>query len=552
MADKSKTIVVVGGVAGGAGAAVKARRVDESANIIMFERGPYVSYANCGIPYYVGGDIADRDELLLITPERFKERFNIDVYTNAEVIKIDRESKEVEVFESHTGQKRRQHYDKLIIATGSRPGSLNIPGIRSSNIFTLWTVPDAIAIKQWVQRTSAKSALVIGGGFVGLEAVEAFVNLGLRVVLVEASEQLMPAFDREMVSPVLEHLKRHRVYVKTGAAVTAFKGEPAEEAVLSDGSSVSFDIAVVSAGVKPNLELAVDSGLAMGKAGGLSVNEYMQTSDPDIYAAGDIAESINMITGEQSRIPLAGPANKQARVAGANAAGGSLSYNGALGSMIIKVLDYTLAKAGLSEKEANSIGIDHFVSYTHSSDHAGYYPGSTIMAIKLTVERNSGRVLGAQIVGQNGVDKRIDILATAMYAGMTVWDLEQLDLAYAPPFSSAKDPVNIAGMVASNIMRGEVVSYTPAEVKDMLNLGDEVQIVDVRTPREYNAGHLPGAVNIPVDELRARYRELDLSKKTVLYCGIAYRSYLGLRMLDDKGFRDIGHMSGGYNAWILL
>lgn len=542
-------IVVVGGVAAGASAAAKARRENEFAEIIMLEKGEYVSYANCGIPYYLSGDINKRDHLFLVTPERFRERFNIDVRIRHEVTKVNASEKRVEGTNHATGESFRIPYDKLILATGGTPIIPPVPGVDLQNIVTLWTVPDVDKIKTYVGTFQPEDAVVVGGGFVGLEAVEALLNVGVKVTLIERLNQVMPPLDSELAGILSHHLAQKGVRVILGNGVAKFNGRiGVEEVELADGQKIPTDLVIMAVGVKPMTDLAVDAGLQLGETGGVLVNERMETSVPDIYAAGDIVESVNLITGQKVRLPLAGPANKQGRVAGTNAAGGNKTFKGVLGSMIVKVCELVAAKTGLNEREALELGLDHFVVYTHPADHAGYYPGAQPMVIKLVVDKSTGRVLGGQIVGSTGVDKRIDVLATAIYGKMTVEDLEDLDLAYAPPFSSAKDPNNLAGMVAANIWRGEMASITPQEVATRLE-DTNFQVVDVRTPQEYQRNRIPGAVNLPLDDLRQRWRELDLEKETVVYCGVAYRSYLAYRILKQQGFKQLKNMTGGFNSW---
>lgn len=548
----ARKILVIGGVAAGAGAAVKARRVDESAEIIMFERGPYVSYANCGIPYFIGGDIADRGDLFLVTPERFAARFSIDVRTGHEVIGLDPKARRVRARRVDTGQEYDETYDKLVIATGNAPVRLNVPGGDLEGIYPLWTVPDADAIQTYELNHSPREALVIGAGFVGLEAVEALVRLGHHVTLVELAPQVLPQMDPEMTSLITRHLVDKGVEVILGQAVTEFEGQKrVQSATLKDGRKIACGIVISAVGVRPRLDLVRQAGLTIGEAGGVAVDDHMRTSDPDIFAAGDIVESVHLVSGRRIRLPLAGPANKQGRVAGANAAGDDKRFRGVLGTMIVKVCDLAAGKTGLGEKEAREAGFDPIVSYTHNQDHAGYYPGSETMVIKVVADKATGRLLGAQAVGPRGVDKRIDVFATALLGKMTLEDLEDLDLAYAPPFGSAKDPAIVAGMVAANIRRGEVQAVTPAELARDLHDGRDIQVVDVRTPGEYRAGHIPTAVNIPVDDIRKRAKELDPDRETVVYCGVGYRSYLAYRILKHLGFKKLHNLSGSWRSWTM-
>lgn len=547
-----KRVVVVGGVAGGAGAAVKARRTCEDAEIVIFERTPYVSWANCGLPYYIGGVISRREELFVVSPGRLASRFNIGVRTRHEVTAIDRPRKTISVRNLETGEVRDEHYDALILATGSEPARPPIPGLDNERVFTLVSVEDADRLHQFIDERKPGSAALIGGGFIGLETAEALLERNMSVSIIEMMDHLLPPVDKEMAEPLVLHLRDKGAEVILDKKVQQIEESGDKLRVrLSGGRTVPCDFAVSAMGVVPRLDLARQAGLAIGPSGGLAVNERMQTSDPVIYAAGDICEVRHIVTGKPVRIPLAGPANKQARVAGANAAGGNLRYSGSLGTMVVKVCDLTIAKTGLAEKEAAAEGIPYHVSYTHSQHHADYYPGARMMTVKLVVDESTGRVLGAQIVGGAGVDKRIDVIATAIHARMTVEDLEDLDLAYAPPYSSAKDPVNIAGFVAANIFRGEVDAIEPEDLSELLKRED-VQLIDVRTPGERKAGEIPGARLIPIDQLRDFVGELDPHKKTVVYCAIGYRSYLGYKVLKQRGFEDVAHLAGGFDEWKLF
>ena len=549
----NKKIVIVGGVAGGAGAATKARRVDETAEIIMFERSGYVSFANCGLPYHIGGQIPERDNLFLVSPDRFRKWYNIDARINHEVIKIDRANRKVQVKNHTTEETFWETYDKLIIATGGSSVKPPIAGIDLENIHNLWTVVDMDNILQVLSSSVIKKVTVIGAGFVGLEMVEAFVNRGLEVTLIEKDKQVLPAIDHEMTKKLQTKLEDENVKIILGQGVASFEGKDGKVAkiILDSGTSVEADLVVVSVGVKPNLHLLEDAGIKTGSTGGVVVNDYMQTNDPHIYAAGDIVESTHLVTGKKIRVPLAGPANKQGRVAGANAAGGKLKlkFKGVLGTFIVKIFDMAAAKTGLSEKEIAKEKIDYFISYSATKSHSGYYPGAEWMIIKLLVEKGTGRLLGAQIVGAKGVDKRIDILATAIYANLTVEDLENLDLAYAPPFSLAKDPVIIAGMVAANLMRGEVETINLNEFNDLLEKGEEIQLIDCRSISDIDQmGRIPDTDVMPVDEIREWFGDLDKDVPIVIYCGIGYRSYLAYKILKHHGF-NVKSFSGGYSVW---
>lgn len=539
----SKTIVIVGGVAGGASAAAKARRTDEHAEIILFERGPYVSFANCGLPYYVGEEIKKRDSLLLQSPRSFWSRFRVQARVQHEVLRIDRKNKQVEVRPLPAGDRFFQKYDTLVLAPGAGAVVPSIPGLPADNVFKVKTVPDSDAIREWILREKPQSAVIVGAGFIGLEAAEALKRRGIKVTVVEMLPQVLPAFDPDMAMFVGSHLEEQGIDLVLGDGIKELTGAPAvRQVALQSGRVVPADMVILSIGVRPELNLARECGLAIGASGGIEVNEYQQTSDPDIYAAGDAVEIVHLVTGRKTRIPLAGPANKQGRVAGSNAAGGRLTFPGALGTAIVECLGITAAKTGLSEAEAQREGIPYYVSYTHSLHHAGYYPGAALMHVKLIVERETGRLLGAQIIGEGGVDKRIDVIATALYARLNVTDLENLDLAYAPQFSAAKDPVIMAGFVAANVSRAEIGTITCAQLSEKMG---RIQLVDVRTLEEFQGGHLENAIHIPIDELRERLNELDPAKETVVYCRVGFRGYLAALILQQSGFGMVKNLSGG-------
>ena len=545
---KPLRIVIIGGVAGGASAAAKARRVNESAVITIFEKGPYVSFANCGLPYYVGETILDRDDLLLQTPEKFWKRFRVTAKVRHEVLSIDRKNKTIEVKNLQNGELFNEAYDKLILAPGAGAIVPNLPGIRARNLFTVKTVPDSDAIKNFLQSHQSKQALVVGAGFIGLETVEALVNRGLDVTVVELAPQVLPSFDSDMAALVAEHLMNRGVTIITGDGIKAFHEHEgwAVQAELESGRRIPMDLAILSIGVRPELKLAREAKLDIGETGGIAVNDRQQTSDPNIYAAGDAVETIHLVTGRRTRIPLAGPANKQGRVAGSNAGGGDLRFPGALGTAIVETLGIIAAKTGLSEDEAKTNGFDYFISLTHPLDHAGYYPGAEQLHMKLIAEKKTGTLLGAQIIGEQGVDKRIDVLATALTAKFTVEDLENLDLAYAPQFNSAKGPVIMAGFVAANALRGEVKTITGKELQQKLAANTSLQLLDVRTPDEYQEAHLPHARLVPVDELREHLQDLDPTLETVVYCRVGLRGYLAARILLQHGFTHVSNLTGGF------
>jgi len=543
---KQMKIVIIGGVAAGASAATKARRTNENAQIVVLEQGEYVSFANCGLPYYVGGTIPKRDSLLVVREELFRKRYNIDVRTLSQVTKINRSKKTVTVLDKRNNTTYEESYDKLIIATGARPFVL--PFLKDcKNSYTCFTLYDVDKIKEAFSAAPVKKAVVIGAGYIGMELVEQLNLLGVDCTIVELKSSILPQFDKEMTNPVVYTLKEKGVDVKTGVSVVdadVIDGV-AKRLKLSNGEEIECDVVFQTAGVIPNVELAREAGLEVNR--GIVVNNKMQTSDPDIYAAGDAIEVKSIVTGKNVWIPLAGPANKQGRVAGCNAAGGNLEFKGVVGSSIIKVFDWALAKVGLSETECKDQGLNYNVTIVHPLHHAGYYPGGKQLTIKLIFDSTTGRIYGAQVIGKEGVDKRADVIATAIYAGLTVFDLENLDLVYAPPFSSAKDPVIMAGMTASNIIRGEVKNILPDRVFELIDNPDYI-VLDVRTPEEYEFGHIKGAVNIPVDELRNRLSELPKDKKIIVYCGVGFRSYHGCLILKANGF-DCLNMSGGWTSW---
>ncbi len=542
-------VVIVGGVAGGASAAAKARRANESADITLFEKGPYVSFANCGLPYYIGGDIPDRGDLFLQTPEKFWTRFRVRVHVGHEVIRIDRAAREVEVKNLATGAVFRAPYDRLILAPGAGAVVPPVAGLPAENIFTVKTVPDSDAVRAFLEKNRPRRAVVVGAGFIGLESAEALTRWGVAVTLVELESQVLPPFDPDMSAFVGGHLRASGVALELGRGLKAFHGGPrAREIELTDGHRLPMDMAILSIGVRPELKLAREAGLTIGAAGGIAVNDRQQTSDPDIFAAGDAVEVVHAVTGKTVRMPLAGPANKQGRVAGANAAGESLVFPGAVGTAIVECLGITAAKTGLSEKEARRLGMPVQATTIHSLDHAGYYPGGELLHIKIISDPGDGRLLGAQVVGEKGVDKRIDVLATALAARMKVTDLETLDLAYAPAFSSAKDPVILAGFVASNALRGEERLITCDDFRQRRDRGEAFQLVDVRTAREFARDRLEGAINIPLDELRDRLPELNPAAETVVTCQVGLRAHVASRVLLQNGFARVSNLTGGMTS----
>ncbi|MBN1392897.1 MAG: CoA-disulfide reductase [Sedimentisphaerales bacterium] len=540
----TKRILIVGGVAGGASAAARLRRLDEEAEITLFERGKYISFANCGLPYYIGQVIKNRDDLLVQTPEKFKARFNIDVRINTEVISIDRKRKELNVKDLSSGNIYTEKYDKLILSPGAEPARPPIPGINSPRIFTLRNIPDADAINKFIEEQKPKRAVVVGGGYIGLEMAENLRQRGLLVAIVEMLDQVMPVLDKEMANLLHEHLHDQSIALWLGDAVAGFRESDSKLFVdLKSGMELRCDMAVLAIGVKPETKLAKESGLEIGSTGGIKVNESLQTSDPDIFAIGDAIEVQNFVLKTPSLIPLAGPANKQGRIAADNICGRNIKYKGTQGTAVLKVFELTVGMTGASEKDLKKTNIDYEKIYIHPANHVGYYPGAQQMHIKMLFSKPEGKVLGAQIVGKDGVDKRIDVFATAIRAGMTVFDLQELELAYAPPYGSGKDPVNMAGYAAGNILDGT------ASVKHFERLASGVFMLDVRSHSEVKRGSIAGAVNIPVNQLRQRIDELPKNETINISCAVGIRSYIASRILKQKGF-DACNMSGGYSTYL--
>lgn len=539
--------VIIGAVAGGASAAARLRRLDEHAEIVIFERGDYISYANCGLPYYIGNVIRERDKLFVQTAADFRKRFNIDVRVRSEVLSIDRTAKTISARDLATGRTYTEPYDKLILSPGAEPLRPPLPGIDRPGIFTLRNVADTDYIKQYADRRSNGRAVIIGAGFIGLEMAENLHHLGMHVTVIEMGSQVLAPLDHSMAAIVEEHILSKGVDLLLDTKVTRFEQADGGLNVLVDDAQPLFaDIIIMSAGVRPDTHLAKDAGLATGRSGGIIVDEYLRTSDTDIYAVGDAIEFANPITGQSMPTYLAGPANKQGRMSADNVVLGNVSqWRGAINTAIVKVFDMTVGVTGVASKHLSAAGIDHFVSTTHSGSHASYYPGAEQMTIQLAVDRKS-RVLGAQVVGYNGVDKRTDIFAGIIQRGGTISDLTSFEHAYAPPFSSAKDPVNIAGFVAENILLGKMTPFYwheagEAAVKHLL--------VDVRTREEYLEGAIEGAIHIPLDELRERMHELPPEEPVYLYCEGGARGYLAQRILNQHGYKEVYNLSGGYKLW---
>ena len=541
-------VVIVGGVAGGASAAARIRRLDESAEIIVFEKTGYISYANCGLPYYIGDVITDSGDLTLQTPESFWKRFRISVKVNHEVTNIDVTQKTVKVKNLLTGTEWEETYDKLLLSPGAKPVRPNLPGIDSEKIFSLRTVEDTFRIHDYLEKTKAQSAVIVGGGYIGIEVAENLKEKGLNVTIVQRPNQLMNTLDYDMASFVHSKLRAKGISLRLNSNVTSFR-QDGERIVtlLEDNSEIAADMVLLAIGVAPENSLAKQAGLKLGVKGSIVVNDRMETSVQDIYAVGDAIQVKHFVTEEDTVIALAGPANKQGRIAADNICGGDRHYQGSMGSSIIKIFDMTVAGTGLTEKAAKSMGIDCESVVLSPASHAGYYPGAKVMTMKVVFEKDTWKLLGAQIVGTEGVDKRLDVLATAMHAGMKANMLKDLDLAYAPPFSSAKDPVNMAGFMIENIRNGFVKQYHWDEIAGIPRDGSVI-LLDTRKAYEYKCGHIDGYINIPLDDLRERMNELDESKPVYVICQSGFRSYIACRILTQNGF-DCYNFSGGYRFY---
>ena len=541
-------VVIVGGVAGGATAAARLRRLDESAEIVVFERSGYVSYANCGLPYYIGGIITDRAELTLQTPESFWRRFRVDMRVRHEVTAIHPDTKTVDVKNLATGEVFAESYDKLILSPGARPTQPALPGVGIDRLFTLRTVEDTLKLREFIEQHHPRSAVLAGGGFIGIELVENLRELGLDVTVVQRPKQLLNPLDADMAAFLHAQLRQKGVKLMLGRTVEGFAADGDRVSVLiKDEAPLTADMVVLAIGVTPDTALARDAGLELGVKGSIVVNDRMETSAPDIYAVGDAVQVKHSVTGQDTLLSLAGPANKQGRIAADNICGGDSRYLGSQGSSVIKVFDMTIAATGVNEKTARQAGIDCDKVFLSPMSHAGYYPGGKVMTMKVVFEKGTYRLLGAQIVGYEGVDKRIDVLATAIHAGLTGPQLKDLDLAYAPPYSSAKDPVNMAGFMIENLSRGLVEQFFPEDV-DALPRDGSATLLDVRTPGEYAAGHAEGFVNLPVDDLREHLAEIPADKPVYLICQSALRSYIACRILSQHGLR-CSHLSGGWRLY---
>ncbi|MCL9776304.1 FAD-dependent oxidoreductase [Vibrio methylphosphonaticus] len=559
-------ILIVGGVAGGASAAARARRLSEDAQIVMFERGPFVSFANCGLPYHVGGDIQDRSKLLLQTPESFLARFNVDVRVMSEVKSINRNDKTVTVKNLVDGTQYTESYDFLLLSPGAAPFVPPISGIANPLTHTLRNIPDMDRILQTIQMNKPEHATVVGGGFIGLEMMEAFHQLGIKTTLIEMADQVMTPVDKEMAGFAHAEIKAHDVDLRLGVALESVHytsshhvaskdaGEPTEhqhlqgslQLTLNNGEQLDTDMLIMSIGVRPESSLAKEAGLQLGEFGGIYTNDAMQTSDPSIYAVGDAVEDKDFVTGKPGFVPLAGPANRQGRMAADNMLGRNETYQGTQGTAIVKIFDLAVASVGKNEKVLKREGIRYEKVYVHTASHASYYPGSEIVSLKLLFSPETGKILGAQAAGKDGVDKRIDVLAVAQRAGMTVEQLQHLELTYAPPYGSAKDVINQAAFVANNILKGD---STPIHFDEIDNLTSDQVLLDVRNPGELeNGGFIDGAINIPVDQLRQRMNELPKNKEIIIYCQVGLRGNVAYRQLVNNGF-NARNLIGGYRTY---
>lgn len=544
-------VVIVGGVAGGATAAARIRRLDEKAEIVVFERSGFISYANCGLPYYISGVISDGGDLTLQTPESFMSRFRVDMRVHHEVTAINKDKKTVSVKNLETGEEFEESYDKLLLSPGAKPTRPNLPGVGIGSLFTLRTVEDTFRIREFIDTHSPKSAVLAGGGFISLEVAENLRELGMDVTIVQRPKQLMNPFDSDMAAFIHAEMRKHGVKLALGHTVEGFEErDGGVDVLLKDAAPLHADMVVLAIGVAPDSTLAKDAGLELGMKGSIVVNDRMETSAPDIYAVGDAVQVKHFVTGEDAVISLAGPANKQGRIAADNICGGHSVYGGSQGSSVIKVFDMTVATTGINERTAKKAGIDCDKIYLSPASHAAYYPGGRLMTMKVVFEKGSCRLLGAQIVGYEGVDKRIDVLASALYAGLNGVQLKELDLAYAPPYSSAKDPVNMAGFMIENIAQGNVKQFHWEEADALPRDGSAI-LLDARTPAEYARGHLEGFRNLPLDELREHLEELERDKPVYVVCQSGLRSYLACRILAQHGV-DCCHLAGGYRLYEVI
>ncbi|MDN5388452.1 MULTISPECIES: CoA-disulfide reductase [Bacillus] len=542
----NKKIVIIGGVAGGATTAARLRRLDEQAHIVLFERGEYIAFANCGLPYYIGETIKSREKLLVQTAEGMSKKFNLDIRIRSEVVKINRDKKTVTVNDLAADQIYEENYDTLVLSPGAKPIVPPIPGLaEADNLFTLRTIPDTDQIKNYIDSHNPKKAVVIGGGFIGLEMAENLVGRGIHVTLVEMSDQVMAPLDYEMAAVIHKHLHEKGVTLILKDGVQSFS-DKGKKVILSSGKVIDPDFTVLSIGVTPENALAVEAGLRIGPRGGIQVNEKLQTSDKHIYAIGDAIETADYVHQQPAFIPLAGPANRQGRIAANNIYGKQETYKGTLGTSIAKIFDLTAAVTGSNEKTLKQHGIDYKVVHIHPASHAGYYPGASQLALKIIFSPHDGMIYGAQAIGKDGADKRIDVIATAMKGDLTVFELTELELAYAPPFSSAKDPVNMAGYVASNMVEDGLETVQWHEIDKIVERGGF--LIDVREPHERKAGYIKGSVNIPLGEIRDRQDEIPNNQPIYVACQVGLRGYLAARILLGSGYRAI-NLDGGWKTY---
>lgn len=540
-------VLIVGGVAGGASCAARLRRLDESCEIVVYDRGAFVSFANCGLPYHVGNVIEDESTLLVAKPELFQQRFAIDIHTETEAISIDRQAKELTVRDLRSGATRGERYDALVLAPGAAPIRPSLPGVELPGVFAVRNIPDVRAIRARIEGSRGGDAVVIGGGFIGLEMAENLARRGMSVTIVEKLPQVMPPLDPEMAVPVRRHLEAHGVRLILGDGLAAIESEPAGRLVVvtEKGTRLSSDLVILAIGVRPETQLARDAGLAIGVRGGIAVDRSLRTSDPSIWAVGDAVEVGDIVTGQELVLPLAGPANRQGRIVADSIAGRPATFRGVQATAVVGIFDLTVASTGASEKGLLRAGIDSFETvHLHPGHHAGYFPGAQPIHLKLLFSRADGRILGAQAVGLEGVEKRIDVIATAIQFGATVHDLAEAELCYAPQYGAAKDPVNLAGMIAVNALAGDA----PLADWQRLEEPDHV-VVDVREPQEYEAGHIPGSVNLPLSQLRSRHGELPRDRELWMCCAVGQRGYYATRFLAQCGYR-VRNLSGGYTTYM--
>lgn len=540
-------VLIVGGVAGGASAAARLRRLDEKAEIIMFERGEYISFANCGLPYYIGGEINKKSALTLQTPQSFNSRFNVDVRVWNEVTAIDAEKKQVTVHNVQTGEDYTESYDELILSPGAAPLVPKMDGVDDPRVFTLRNIPDTVKIRDYVEEEFPESAVVVGGGYIGVEMAENLKKAGLKVTIVELADHVIAPLDGDMAAEVHRYLRDQGVELMLGKAVQSMEDKGGKLTLHLSEGEIETDMVILSVGVRSDTALAQSARLELNPKGAIVVNEHMQTSKEHIYAVGDAIEIADFVTGKKGYVPLAGPANKQGRIAADNICGIKSSYKNTLGSSVLKIFDMTVAMTGVNERTAQAAGLDYDKVYTYSQSHASYYPGGHGISIKTLYEKGTGKILGAQLVGYDGVDKRCDVIATAIRAGMTAYDLTELELCYAPPFGSAKDPVNFVGYVIENTLTGKVKNFFWNDVEKLPRDGS-VTLLDVRTPSEREVGHIPGFIHIPLDELRQRAGELPQDKPVYIHCHSGLRSYLACRMLTGLGY-DCCNLSGGWRFY---